>query len=140
MIHSQRGIDTLVLAPVSATDDQTVTCRFDTNGADYATLRILYTTQGTDASTASISLLSSEDTVVSNFATITADITPTTTANKEIRYEVDMKSQKRWLRLVINNGTATGSDFTVGVLGTLTRNNADPASTTAMGDDDVTIV
>jgi hypothetical protein len=142
MIHAQTGIDTVLLAQ-GITDAATATARWDTRGGDHATIRIAFAIEeGTDATDLTIvSLLESDDTIVTNFATITANITVgSLAATKEVRYEVDLKGRKRWLRLTVSSGTASDNNISFAAIGTLTRNAIEPASTTAMGDDIVRIV
>lgn len=141
MNHAQSGIDTVLFNPTGITDGATSTVNFDCRAADYASIRILFDPEETThARDTTVSLLESDDTVVTNFATITANQSVDLTAAKEVRYEVDMRGRKRYLRLSITAGTGTGNNITFASVGTLTRNDLEPASTTAMGDDTVVIV
>lgn len=142
MIESQRGIDTVLLAPQSVTNGATATARLDTNGANYATIRLSFAAElNTNAVGPTVSLLSNDTTVVTNFATVVADQSAIDlTAAKELRYEVDLRGGKRYLRLTVTPATATNDTVTVCAIATLTRNEADPESTTEMGDDTVVLV
>ena len=142
MNEALRGIDTQLIDPVAMTNTATQTANLDCKGSGHASIRVLLSAElNTNAVGPTISLLESDDTVVTNFATIVADRTAEDiTAAKEIRYEVDRKGRKRYLRLSVTTATATNDNVTVGAVGTLTRNQNDPDSTTAMGDDVVTIV
>ena len=141
MIHSQNGKDTVLLAPQAMTNSATVTANLDCKGADYATIRINFAAElNTNAVGPTISVLESDDTVVTNFATIVANRTAEDlTSAKEVRYEVDMRARKRYLRLSVSTATATNDDITVGSIATLTRNASDPASTSDMADVVVTV-
>ena len=138
---TQNGIDSVMLASQQITDGATATANLDTRGSDAATIRVNLGTEETTHATAIVcSLLSSDDTVVTNFATVVADQSPDLTTGREVRYAIDMRGQKRYLRLDITAGTQTGSNLDLGAIATLTRNTEDPASTTAMGDDTVVII
>lgn len=142
MINAQRGIDTVLLSPQAVTNGATATANWTVAGADYAEIRIMFKAElNTNAVGPTVSLLASDDTVVTNFATITADQSAIDlTAAKELRYCVDLRGKKKLLRLAVTPATATNDTVTVCAVGTLTRNYGDPASTTAMGDDTVVIV
>lgn len=133
MIQSQRGIDTVMLSPQGITDGATVTANLDCRGADYATLRLPFAAEeSTHAADTTVSLLESDDTVVTNFATITADVALDLTNAKELRYEVDLLARKRYLRLSVTAGTVTGGNITCAAVATLSRNDESPGSTTEM--------
>jgi|TARA_Y100000310_G_C20655890_1_gene801945 hypothetical protein len=141
VIHAQEMVDTVLLAPQGITDGATVTVNYDTRGAKYATIRLNFASEETTHATDStVSVLESDDTVVTNFATIVADQATDLVAAKELRYEIDLKGRKRYLRLSVSAGTTTGGNITVGSIGSLSRNDIAPVSTTAMGDDTVVIV
>lgn len=150
MIHSQRGQDKLLLAPQAMTNSATVTANFDTldpgqGRAGYATIRIGFASEiNTNAVGPTISVLESDDTEVTNFATIVADqSTIAFVAATELRYEIDLRGRKRYLRLSVSTDTTTNDNVTVSAIGTLTRlggTQGSPASTTEMGDDLVVIV
>lgn len=138
---AQRGVDTVVIATQLITDGATVTGNWDTRGGAHATVRIPFSIEeSTYAADTTVSLLESDDTVASNFATITADQSVDLTAAKEVRYEVDLRGRKRYLRLSVTAGSETGGEIMCGAIGTLTRYKSGPSSTTDMGDDTVVIV
>jgi len=140
-VSAQKLIDTVLLRPQLVTDGATVTANLDCAGAAWASVRVnLSTEETTHANASTVSLLESDDTVVTNFATITADQSVNLETGQEVRYEVDLLGRKRYLRLSYTAGTGTGNDITVGSIGSLSRNVVAPASTTAMGDDIVVIV
>lgn len=133
-INAQKGQDTLLIAPRAMTNTATASANFDTIGAEYATIRIALSSEvNTNAIGPVISLLTDDTTVVTNFATITADRTAEDITNaKHVTYHVDLKQQQRYLRLTIDTGTTTNDDVTVSAVGTLTRMHQEPASTTDM--------
>ena len=139
-VHSQNAIDSVLIDITAMTDGSTHTANFDCASADYATIRVFCSVLRGGAAGAgpTVNLLESDDTTASNFATIVAaqtDVASTATG-VELRYEVDMRARKRYLQISVVPDTAdTNDDFTGVVLGTLTRNDAEPVSTTAMGDD-----
>ncbi len=126
--------DRLLVAPQSMTNTATVTANLDTRGAAYATLRIAFASEiNTNAVGPTISLLTSDDTEVTNFATVVADRTSEAFVTaKALIYHVDMKGLKRYLRLSVTTATATNDNVTLGVISTLTRRGDLPASTSDM--------
>ena len=143
MKEALRGIDCVLIAPVAITDGATASASWDTRGADHATIRILLSAEETTHDTGgTISLLECDTTVVTDHATFNSAFERTSedcTAAKEVRYEVDLKARKRYLRLTFTAGTTTGGNMTLGAIVTATRNAEDPESTTEMGDDVVVI-
>lgn len=135
-IHDRNVQDSLVIAPQAMTNSATVTANLDCAGADYATIRIALASEiNTNAVGPTLSLLSSDDTVVTNFATIVADRTAEDiTAAKEVTYGVDLRGKKRYLRMSISTATATNDDVTVAAIGTLSRMDEQPSGTTSAGD------
>ncbi len=144
-IEAQKGIDTVLFASQTVTDGATITANLDTAGADWASIRVNIGAEETGSATATVlSLLESDDTVVTNFATITADLAPDAETAHEVRYEVDCRgARKRYLRLSWTAGTETGSNQLISAVGTLSRNPAAPATVAAMNsssDDTVVVV
>lgn len=142
MIQEQLPKATLLLAPQAMTNSATVTANFDTIDAstltkgNYATIRIHLASEiNTNAVGPTISLLGSDDTVVTNFATITADrATEEFITAKTVVYLVDLRGKKRYLRLSVSTDTTTNDNVTVAAEGLLTRNNQAPASTSDIAD------
>ena len=125
--HSQ------LVAARAVTNNATVTANLDTNGADYATIVVNISSEAnTNAVGPTISLLESDDTTASNFATVTADITGDAVAAKPIVYGVDLRGRKRYLRLSISSATATNDNFTASADAILSRLKQAPAGTTAI--------
>jgi hypothetical protein len=108
-----RTITHTQVAARAITNNATMSASIDTNGADYATITInLSSEANTNAVGPTISLLESDDTVVTNHATITADITGDAVAAKPIVYGIDLRGRKRYLRLTVSTATATNDNLT----------------------------
>jgi len=135
-IHDRIVTDSLLVAPQSMTNTATVTANLDCAGAAYATIRIALASElNTNAVGPTISLLESDNTVVTNFATVTSNRTAEDlTAAKEITYGVDLRGRKRYLRLSVTTATATNDNVTFAAISTLSRKTEGPAGTTGAGD------
>lgn len=135
-LHDRNVQDSLVIAPQAMTNSATVTANLDTLGADYATIRIALASEiNTNAVGPTLSLLESDDTVATNFATIVADRSAEDiTSAKEVTYGVDLRGRKRYLRLSVTTATATNDDVTLSAIGTLSRMKEQPSGTTDAGD------
>ena len=130
-IEAQTGVDTVLITPQSVTDGATVTANLDCRDGAYASIRVNCSAEeGTNATNASLSVLESDDTVVTNFATVVANRSEDLTTAHEVRCEVDMKTRKRYLRLSVTSGT--GSNATFGAIGTVWRNVRGATSAAAM--------
>lgn len=134
MRHASANKEEFMVAPQSMTNSATVTANLDTRGFDYATIRIGFASEiNTNAVGPTISVLESDDTVVTNFATITADRTAETiTAAKGVLYHVDMRGRKRYLRLSVTTATATNDNVTFAAIASLSRAEEPPENTTEM--------
>lgn len=125
--HSQ------LVAARAVTNNATVTANLDTNGADYATIIVNISSEAnTNAVGPTISLLESDDTTASNFATVTADITGDAVSAKPIVYGVDLRGRKRYLRISVSSATATNDHFTASADAILSRLKQAPAGTTGI--------
>jgi hypothetical protein len=135
-IHDRIVTDSLLVAPQAMTNSATVTANLDCAGAAYATIRIALASEiNTNAVGPTLSLLESDDTVVTNFATVTADrSSEDITAAKEVTYGVDLRGRKRYLRLSVTTGTTTNDNVTFAAISTLSRKTEGPAGTTGAGD------
>lgn len=135
--ENKAGIQHIVLASQAMTNSATATANFDTLGpngegqAGHATVTInLQTEINTNAIGPTISLLESDDTVVTNFATVVADRTAEViVAAKLVVYHIDLRGRKRFLRLSVTTETTTNDNITVSALGVLTAPKIAPAST-----------
>lgn len=132
-VHELTGVDTLLIAPQAMTNSATVTANLDCDRGDYAVIRIALASEiNTNAVGPTLSLLTSDDTVVTNFATITADRSAEDiTAAKELKYAVDLRGQKRYLRLSVTTGTTTNDNVTVSAIATVGRQGEGPLPSTA---------
>jgi len=150
MIHPQAGIDTVLVAPVAAAAAGSTAARtaswdlVQVDGrANYAEIRMSFGSESnTNATGPTISLLECDNTVVTNHATFNSSFERSAedlTTAKEVRYLVDCRSRKRYLRLTITPATTTNDPIQVTAIGTLYRAGVEPGSTTDMGDDVVVI-
>ena len=133
MIHKLKMSDNLLLA-TSMTNSATQTANLDCMGADWATILIPFAVElNTNGVGPTLSLLESDDTVATNFATITANRTAEDLAAKKlVKYEVDLRARKRYLRLSVTTATATNDNVTFVAVGTLSRLGDAPSSTSDM--------
>lgn len=137
MVQSQRFLSSLMLAPQTVTNGATVTARLDTSvlgvnanaKALYIDVDVAFASQvNTNAVNPTVQILESDDTVVTNFATITASVNPTLTAAGIVRFCVDMRPRKKWLRVTVGIPTATNDNQIVSCIAHV-RPNQEPAST-----------
>lgn len=121
-------------APTAQTNSATTTARLDCVGADYVTIVLNCAIElNTNAVGPTLSLLSCDNTTVTNFATIVADRSAEDlVAAKDVVYHVDMRSQKRYLRLTLTSATATNDNVTSAAVAILTRLDEAPSSTSEM--------
>lgn len=144
-VQSQKGEDTILWNWTQITDGATQTANIDCGSAAYATVRIFFgPEQGGGATATVLSLLVSEDTVVTNFTTVTANLAPDCQTTHMVRYEVDCKARGRFLRLSFTASTTGGSgDQSSLAFVTLYRHGNAPSGAAALSastDDTVTIV
>ena len=136
MIEAQ-NVTRSVLFVARMTNSATNTANIDCREADYCTIEVCLDARiNTSAVGPTISLLESDDTVVTNFATFNSSFERSAeaiTADKVIVYHVDTKARKRYLRLSITSATATNDDLSVSALALLSRKEKLPAATTDMG-------
>ena len=123
MLESRLDGSTVLISPQAMTNSATVTANLDTQGAAHATIRIAFAAEvNTNAIGPTISLLESDDTVVTNFATVTADRTAEDiTAAKVVQYDVDLRGRKRYLRLSVTTETTTNDNVTLSAVATKSR-------------------
>lgn len=144
VVHAQTGIDTILWNWTQITDGATQTANLDCGSASHATVRILFgAEEGTNATATVLSLLMADDTVVTNFATVTTNLAPDSETTHMVRYEVDVKARGRYLRLSFTAGTATGNDVSSLAIATLYGDREAPATAAASSastDDTVVIV
>lgn len=134
MVNATRVIDKVLLATQSITAAATASATSDVRGCDWATVRINFKAEvNTSAVGPTVVLSHSDTTNATDYATVTANRTEDLENAHELRYEVDLKSKKRYLKLAITAATHTTNDIVnCGATLSLSRNEQDPASTTAM--------
>ena len=124
-----------IIDPVTITDGETVAGNLDCLNADWASIDVLLgTAQTTAAGTLEFSVLHSNDTVVTNFATLAATVSLSnigTQTGKVRSIEVNAAHRKRYLRLAVTAGAASG-DVIIGAVGRLHRMDVEPENTTDM--------
>lgn len=132
MIPAQKQVTSQLLAPAAMTNTATRTANLDCIGADWATIILSFASElNTNAVGPTISLLTSDDTEATNFATVTANRTnEDLTAAKLVRYDVDTKARKRYLRISVTTATATNDNVTVDATAIMTRLQQEPAAAT----------
>ena len=128
--------DSVLIASQAMTNSATVTANLDTAGSAYADIIINLASEiNTNAVGPTLSLLESDDTAVSNFATVTANLAAVAIVTAQsATYGVDLRGRKRYLRLSVTTGTTTNDDVTVGAIARLSRKAIGPATTASSGD------
>lgn len=127
--------DSILISPVAMTNSETATANLDVAGAgSWATIRVALSAEvNTNAIGPEISLLESDDTEVTNFATITADRTAEDiTTAKTVVYHVDLRGRKRYLRLSVTTETTTNDDAVVSAIATVSDMTNGPSSAAEM--------
>src|SRR5688572_14209662 len=109
MNHAQAKTLHLLLASASQTNSATRTANLDTRGAHYAEIVMNFASEiNTNAVGPALSLLESDDTTATNFATFDSSFTRAAediTAAKTITYQVDLRGRKRYLQLKVSTDT-----------------------------------
>lgn len=128
----------VLIPPQAKTNSATASASLDTvttrGKANYARICVLFKSEiNTNAVGPTISLLHSDDTVVTNHATMVANRTAEDITNaKSVTYHVDLRGKKRYLRLTVTTATATNDDITLSASYDLMLAQ-EPASTSDMG-------
>ena len=135
MIQERLVNDSILIAPRALTNNATATANLDTKGAAYATIRVACSSEvNTNAVGPTLVLSESDDTVVSNFATLDTQAAIDLTAAREIHYGVDVRGRKRYLRIAVSTPTATNDHIVVSAVGTLSKLENAPNGTTSVAD------
>jgi hypothetical protein len=135
MIQERLVNDSILIAPRALTNNATATANLDTKGAAYATIRVACSSEvNTNAVGPTLVISESDDTVVSNFATLDTQTAIDLTAAREIHYGVDLRGRKRYLRIAVSTPTATNDHIVVSALGTLSKLENAPNGTTSVAD------
>ena len=136
MIHAQNQKLEVMLAPQAVSNGATATANLDVKGADYATIILSFAAEkNTNAVGPALSLLESDDTTATNFATFDSNFTRATedlTESKQVVYHVDTRARKRYLRLSVTPATSTNDTLTICAEALVARLSEDPASTSDM--------
>lgn len=133
MLNERNIVHSQLIAARTLTNNATATANLDTNGHAYATILVNINSEAnTNAVGPTIQLLESDDTVATNFATITANITGDAVAAKPIVYGVDLRGRKRYLRLSVSTATATNDHHVMSADAILSRTSRGPAGTTGI--------
>lgn len=151
MILSQAMSDTLMVSPAGITNGATNTSVIDTIGADYATIRVALssiasaTVASTDGTTIAITEADVNSTNATTFSTITTIPNQTgIKTGREVRYEIDTRQRKRFLRLALTPGTSGVSNepVTACVFATLSRKEIGPSASGSQvaGTNDVVVI
>lgn len=141
----QKEKQTILIAPQACTNGATVTANLDTKGHEAVdiTLQIGAFDGGTSGVSPLVCKLSeSDDTVVTNFADVTgASAASAITASGNVRFNVNLKPRKRYLKLTFSPATAsTNSSTVVSAIARFDRSKEAPESTTEFGDTVVKVV
>lgn len=144
MIHSQAKTLHLLLVSASQTNSATRTANLDCAGATYAEIQMNFASAiNTNAVGPTISLLESDDTVATNFATFNADFEISThviTNNSLKAFQLDLRKRKRYLQLKITTKATTNDNVTMSAQASLSRKSQEPASEAGMAGDTNTSV
>ena len=133
MIKERLVNDSLLIAPKAQTNSATTTANLDTQGAGYATIRVAFASElNTNAVGPTLVLSQSDDTVVTNFATIDTQTGLDLTAAREVHYGSDLRGKKRYLRLAVTTATATNDNVTFAAIATLSDMEDAPNGTTSV--------
>jgi hypothetical protein len=139
MNNQKRLKSTVLLVPATVTSGATATANLDCKGEGSVEIIVsLGALAGAGVAPASIKILESDDTVVTNFSEITALSTGAAAvgASESVRFFADRSngSRKRYLRLAVTPGTAsTNSNVPVSAIAYFDRSESAPASTSGYG-------
>lgn len=140
-VHAQGAETRIVLSPDRAAATATRAATVDTRGFSYAVITV-NNSSGVDATAGSYAIDLQEDdtTVVTNFATIVAQVTKAGTATASHSYYVDLRGRQRYLRLLSTPATTTRDLITVSATVNLHRAGEWPQNTTELSAGGATIV
>lgn len=135
------GISTKTVIPIEAvttTAGTALTGNIDTKGYDYLVLNVIQGTQSATTKPTALKLSECDTTVVSSFAdisgavggtdfTIPESYTSTTSGQWAVKFNVDLRHRKRYIKVSHTTGTVTYASS----VGLLLRGASDPTSATA---------
>lgn len=132
MIFAQIQKSTQLVSPQSITHGATATANLDMRGQDYVTLIFDKGANTVATSNAvTVSVLESDNTNATTFATVTANVTHGSSAGVHV-YHLDWKARKRYARVSVTPGTAAGDATIYGVVAMLSRQEEGPSTNTDM--------
>lgn len=121
---------TVLLVPQVVAGAGSVTANLDCIGQKAVDVSVVIGTQvNTNAVQPNVKLSESDDTVVSNFADVSGLSTTALAASGSVRFNVDLRKRKRYLKLTVTAGTATNDDIKVAALAAFDRSEEFPEST-----------
>lgn len=133
MIRERLVNDSLLIAPKAQTSSATTTANLDTKGASYATIRVAFASElNTNAVGPTLVLSHSDDTVVTNFATLETVSAVDLLAAENVHLGVDLRGKKRYLRLAVTTATATNDNITFAAMASLSKLENSPNGTTSV--------
>lgn len=134
---------TVLISPITKTSTSTATANLDCLGFKTANITVAIGTAKNTSGTfpKTIKLSESDDTVVTNFADISgATCNGSLVASGSVRFNVDLRKRKRYIKLTVTPETTTNDDILLYADAVLGRAETLPASTSGMGDTVVTIL
>src|SRR4051812_985474 len=133
MIQLQATKDQVLLGPTTAATT-TRSASFDWAGADYAVVKVFQSASAGTNGGCSISLLSADSvpTQATQFATITADLTAQATTSHEVVYFCDLRSAKRYGKIILTPTTNTNDSIITMATLTTARLEQAPSNTVSM--------
>lgn len=145
MQNLQNQKETVLLAPATVTNGATATANLDCKGHKAVDITVVIGAfaGGTNgASPATIKLGESDDTVATNFGDITgATANGSLTAGGSVRFHVDLRKRKRYLRLSFAPAAnGTNDQVPVSAVARFDRSEEAPTDTTEFGNTIVKIV
>lgn len=129
----------ILIAPRSVTAAATASASLDTvtdrGKASYAVISIAFASEvNTSAVGPTLSILHSDDTVVTNHATLVANRTDEDCAAAKLHsYHIDLRGRKRYLRLTVTSATHTTNDVNTIAASYSLAFGQEPANTTDLG-------
>lgn len=120
-----------IIAPTTSAVTTARTASLDCRGADFVTVVVNPSVEkNTDATGVVIGILSSDDTVVTNHATVTANRTEDLTTSHAVVYHIPVR--KRYLRVTLTPDTSTNGNVVLSADALLSNLEDKPVSTTGM--------
>lgn len=134
----------VLLVPATVTNGATSTVNLDCKVQDSVDITVIIGAfaGGTNgASPTTIKLSESDDTVATNFADITgASANGTLTASGSVRFNVDLRKRKRFIKLTFVPAATTNDSVPVCAIAEFDRSEQLPSSTSGFGNTIVKIV